>query len=262
MTLPTAQLRTIDLGGLRLRAATWGDGPVGIVMLHDGLGSIGQWRDTPADIAAATGTAIMAYERAGHGTSKPEPTGAWPADWLHGEATVLGELLEVVEIERPLIVGHSDGGSIALLHAADGGTCSGVIALAAHSWVEQICTDAITKMRQNPDRFIAGLAPHHAAPAALFDAWSSVWVSDEFASWDIRPMLGSIGVPAMVVQGDRDRYATDAQLVETAAAIGPDTSIKSLPGAGHIIHHEQPAEIAALVTNFYDHIQHQHDQHC
>ncbi len=255
MTAPT--LSSIELGDLRLRAAIWGSGPVGIVMLHDGLGSIPQWRDTPAEIAEATGTAVMAYERAGHGQSLPHPTAAWPFDWLHREAVVLADLLVAMAIDEPLLVGHSDGGSVALLHAASGATCSGLIALAAHSWVETVCIDAILRMRQNPDRFITALAPHHDAPAALFDAWSGVWTSAEFSRWDIRPQLGAIHVPVLVVQGTNDRYATDNQLTETAAAIGANAQIEHLANTGHIIHHEQPAAVTSLVSNFYDHIQHQ-----
>jgi len=254
--MTTAEIRTIELGHLRLRTATWGDGPTGIVMLHDGLGSIGQWRDVPAAIAQSTGVAVMAYERAGHGLSEPQPSGAWPADWLHLEAAVLGDLLRATNVERPLVVGHSDGGTIALVHAADGGTCAGVVALAAHTWVEQVCRDAITEMRLSPARFIAGLASHHANPAALFEAWSAVWVSDEFASWDVRPTLGSVDLPALIVQGDRDLYATEAQLAETAAAIGANASVEYLADTGHIIHHEQPAAVTALVSDFYDQIQH------
>ncbi len=221
-------------------------------MLHDGLGSLSQWRDTPAEIAEATGTAVMAFERAGHGTSTPIPDGAWPADWLHIEARVFADLLRAMSIERPLVVGHSDGGSIALLHAATGGDCRGLIVLAAHSWVETACTEAITAMRQSADRFVAGLEPHHDDPRALFDAWSSVWVSREFSSWDIRPLLESIEVPTLVAQGDLDRYATDAQLTEMAAAIGPNATIERLAGVGHIIHHEQPTAVMSLVADFYE----------
>ena len=242
----------VAVGACRLRTATWGSGPVEIVLLHDGLGSISQWRNTPAEIAAATGVAVMAYERAGHGASTPVPDGPWPTDWLHREAEVLGALLQEMNIDQPLLVGHSDGGTTALLHAARGGGCSGVIALAAHSWVEPRCSGAIVGMRRFPDRFVTGLAMHHDAPAELFEAWSNAWVSDAFATWDVRPLLASITAPTLVVQGDQDQYATDAQLTETAAAIGANATVMRLAGAGHIIHHEQPAVVAALVAEFYN----------
>jgi pimeloyl-ACP methyl ester carboxylesterase len=107
-------------------------------------------------------------------------------------------------------------------------------------------------MRQSPDRIVAGLATHHDAPAELFEAWSNAWVSDVFATWDVRPLLASVAAPTLVVQGDQDQYATDAQLTETAAAIGANATMMRLAGAGHIIHHEQPAVVAALVVEFYN----------
>jgi len=242
----------VAVGACRLRTATWGSGPVEIVLAHDGLGSISQWRETPADIASATGVAVMAYERAGHGASTPVPDGTWPTDWLHREADVLGELLRAMNIDQPLLVGHSDGGTIALLHAARGGACRGIVAFAAHSWVESCCSEAIVAMRGSRDRIVAGLATHHDAPGELFEAWSSAWVSDAFATWDVRPLLASISVPTLVVQGDHDQYATDAQLTETAAAIGANATVMRLAGAGHIIHHEQPAVVTALLAEFYN----------
>jgi pimeloyl-ACP methyl ester carboxylesterase len=251
---PDPHVSVVVVGSCRLRTATWGSGPVEIVLLHDGLGSISQWRDTPAEIAAASGVAVVAYERAGHGASTPIPDGPWPADWLHREAEVLGALLREMDIEQPLLVGHSDGGTTALLHAAGAGVCRGVVALAAHSWVELRCSEAIVRMRRSSDRIVAGLAPHHDAPAELFEAWSSTWVSDAFATWDVRPALASITVPTLVVQGDRDEYATDAQLTEIAAAIGANATVMRLAGAGHIIHHEQPAVVTALVAEFYNRI--------
>ena len=247
-----AVVSTVAISGCRLRTATWGSGPVEIVLLHDGLGSISQWRETPGDIAAATGVAVMAYERAGHGASTPVPNGPWPTNWLHREADVFGDLLLQMEIDQPILVGHSDGGTTALLHAAGGGTCRGVVALAAHSWVEPCCSEAIIAMRGSSDRIVAGLATNHDAPAELFEAWSNAWVSDAFATWDVRPLLASITAPTLVVQGDQDQYATGAQLTETAAAIGANATMMRLAGVGHIIHHEQPAIVVALVAEFYN----------
>lgn len=247
-------ISVVAVGACRLRTAMWGSGPVEIVLLHDGLGSISQWRDTPAEIAAATGVAVMAYERAGHGASTPVPDGPWPTDWLHREAEVLGELLREMNIDQPLLIGHSDGGTTALLHAARGGPCSGIVALAAHSWVESRCSEAIVEMRRFPDWLVTGLASHHDAPAKLFEAWSGAWVSDSFVKWDVRPMLASISVPTLVVQGEQDEYATDAQLTETAAAIGANATVMRLANTRHTIHHEQPALVTALVAEFYNRI--------
>ena len=139
---PAASIAFVDVDCARLRTATWGDGPASIVLLHDGLGSIGQWRDIPSAVHRSTGVPVMAYERAGHGASNPAPSGPWPADWLHREAAVLDALIEVLGIESPTLVGHSDGGSIALIQAATSGACRSAMVLAAHTWVEDVCVES------------------------------------------------------------------------------------------------------------------------
>jgi pimeloyl-ACP methyl ester carboxylesterase len=249
---PAASTIFVDVAGARLRTATWGEGRASIVLLHDGLGSIGQWRDVPSEIHRETGATVMAYERAGHGASRPAPTGSWPADWLHREAAVLNDLLGALDIEAPTLVGHSDGGSIALIHAANGVACQGVIALAGHTWVEGICVESIQAMRAGRAHFINALGRHHDAPDAVFEAWSGGWVSDDFAFWDIRPLIGAIDCPVIVVQGTRDEYATDAQLTETVTAIGANAEMHRVEGGRHVLHQTRPDLVTALVAAFYD----------
>ncbi len=228
---------------------TWGAGPPSIVLSHDGLGSIGQWRDVPERVHAATGQTVLAIDRAGHGASTPVPTGAWPADWLHREADVLADLLAAVGADEPLLVGHSDGASISLLAAAGGTACRGVVSLAAHTWVEDVCVSAIEGMRAQPARFVVGLGAFHEHPAAVFEAWSGVWTSDAFRRWDIRDRLGAIDVPVTVAQGAADEYATDAQVWETAAAIGSNASASLLAGLGHLLHFEAPDVVVDLIAD-------------
>lgn len=252
MDVPQPEFSSIDLGDCVLSAATWGDGPVDIVMLHDGLGSISQWRSVPGDVAARTGATVLAYERAGHGSSTPVPSGPWPTKWLHHEAAVLARLLADQKIERPFIVGHSDGGSTALIHASTAGqTIRGLLTIAPHSWVEEICWSSIVGMRANRDRIVAGLSRHHQAPAEVFEAWSGVWVSDDFRSWDIRPTLGTIEVPAVIAQGSEDAYASDDQIILTAHAIGPNARWQLLPGLGHIAHHDDADAVVDLIVETY-----------
>lgn len=249
MTEPT--LSTIELEDLRLRTATWGSGPPDTVLLHDGLGSIGQWREVPATVAATTGQTVLAYERCGHGESTPVPRGPWPTDWLHREAAVLGEVLQAVGAQAPVLVGHSDGGSIALLYAAQPACAArAVLSLAAHSWVEDICFESIVNMRSNREAIERGLARHHQAPCELFEAWSGVWVSEAFRSWDIRPELRQIAVPTVVAQGQRDAYASEAHAHVTAAAIGDNATSVIVPDLGHIMHHDDAEAVAALIADF------------
>lgn len=243
---------TTSRGDNRLRTTTWGDGPPDIVMLHDGIGSTSQWRSVPGDVAAATGATVMAYDRAGHGASTPIPSGPWPADWLHREAEVLRGLLDVVGADDPLLVGHSDGGSIALIHAANGGAGRGVVSLAAHVWVETVTVDAIHAIRSNVDAVVAALSKHHDAPAAVFEAWSGGWVSDAFQSWDIRPMLAGVSMPVVAVQGDCDEYATPTHLDELAAAVGSIARAILVPDARHLLHHDVPEVVTSIVADAFD----------
>ena len=219
-----------------------------MILLHDGLGSIAQWRDVPEALAAATGRTVLAYDRAGHGTSTPLPDGPWPADWLHHEALVLAELIDAVGAERPALVGHSDGGSIAAIHAIDSPT-GPLVLLAAHSWVERTTFDAIAAMRAAPERIVRGLARAHAAPEALFEAWSGVWTSEEFGRWDIRDRLGAIDVPVLVAQGEADEYASPDHAIATAGAIGSNATYRLLPGVGHLLHHQAPTTVVRLVAD-------------
>lgn len=219
-------------------------------MLHDGLGSIRQWRSIPATVAAVTGKTVLAYDRPGHGESTPVPTGPWPADWLHLEAERFGRLIPKLDVvAEPLVVGHSDGGSIALLHAAAGGAMRGLLTLAAHSWVEQTCYDGIVGMRENTASIVRGLGRDHPNPDAVFEAWSGVWVSDGFRPWDIRPILSTIECPTIVAQGRNDEYAASAHAIETAAAIGANAEHLLLDDVGHLLHHQDPELVVQLIAD-------------
>lgn len=249
-SISPSRIEVVELGDLRLTTATWGTGTPEIVMLHDGLGSIEQWRSVPADLARRTGRPVLAYDRAGHGRSTPTPAGAWPADWLHREADVLAELIRAVGTTDPVLVGHSDGGSIAAIHAASTRSGARLALLAAHSWVEPITVREIARLRARPDDVVRRLRRYHRAADALFEAWSGVWTGEEFAAWDIRPRLGAIPAATLVVQGAGDEYATDRHAVETAAAIGPNAECRLLPGLGHLLHHEAPDRVSELLARF------------
>lgn len=228
----------------------WGAGPPSIVMLHDGLGSIEQWGLVPGTVAERTNLTVAAYDRSGHGQSTPVPSGPWPTDWLHQEADVLHDVLESLGCDQPLVVGHSDGGSIALIHAATHGGEQATLTLAAHTWVETICFDAIESMRAARDRFEKGLSRFHSHPAELFEAWSGVWTSSEFQRWDIRGVLGQIARPVRIAQGSDDEYATPSHATLSAEAIGSNARAVPLAGGRHLLHHHDPEMVVDLIADF------------
>ena len=234
----------------------WGEGRPDVVMLHAGLSSIELWRDVPARIAQQCGATVLAYDRPGHGQSLPTPVGSWPADWMFTQAELLGQLCQRLAADDVLLVGHSDGGSIGLINAArsthhGGPEVRGLVALAPHSYVEQVCVDEIEAMRSDPAATVTALARFHRHSDALFEAWSGVWVSDEFRHWDIRPELSNIKVPCWIAQGDRDEYATDGQLWQTAGAIGSQATALLIPDAGHLLPDQQPDAVVSLIADAY-----------
>lgn len=244
------RFETVDLGNSRISTATWGDGTPEIVLLHDGLGSISQWRSVPGDIAGRLSCSVLAYDRAGHGSSLPSPSTVRPADWLHTEAEELKALLEVLGVARPILVGHSDGATIALIYGSQNAATRGVVSIAAHSWVQQVAVGRIIQMREDPEPVLKGLARHHSNPQALFDSWSCTWSSDPFQSWDTRSTLNSLNAPTLIVQGADDEFATEEQAFATAAAIGSNATPVLLAGQPHLIHHESPQVVVDLVYDF------------
>ena len=253
---PSDPTRTerLALCGRQIDIAVWGSDTPTIVMLHEGLGSIRGWRAVPSVVHTRTGESVVAYNRPGHGESEPTPTGPWPADWLHSEAAFLPSLLAAIEADAPLLVGHSDGGTAALLAQADGHlTPRGIVTLAAHSWVEQLCFDSIVTMREQRDDIVAGLARSHADPAAVFDAWSGVWVSKQFRSWDIRPSLHRVEAPTLIAQGAEDEYASQEHAHATARAVGANAESVLVDGVSHMMHHHDPEAIVELIVGFAAH---------
>jgi pimeloyl-ACP methyl ester carboxylesterase len=164
------------------------------------------------------------------------------------EAEVLAALIERAASAPVRLVGHSDGGTIALLCA--GGRpdlVADVIALAAHSWVEPKCVEAIESMRRRRDSLVPALARFHDHASELFDAWSRVWTSADFAPWDVRPQLAAIECPVTVVQGDHDEYATQLMARSTADAI-PNATVTMVSGCGHVIHRDEPDLVVSLAS--------------
>jgi pimeloyl-ACP methyl ester carboxylesterase len=223
-----------------------------IVMLHEGLGSVSMWKDFPERIAEATGCGVLAYSRYGHGKSEhlAEKRGV---DFMHHEAqVVLPELLEQFEIQAPILLGHSDGGSICIIHAATAARKPRAMVLEApHLFVEELSVSSIAKIRavyQTTD-LPKKLARHHDHVDETFWGWNDIWLDPHFRSWNIEEYLDDIACPILVIQGERDEYGTLAQ-VEAIKSRVPGTEAHVLQECGHSPHRDQPEKTLEAITTF------------
>lgn len=214
-----------------------------LVFLHEGLGSIAQWREYPAQLAARTGCGALIYSRFGYGRSDPVRLPR-PLHYMHDEAFVLSELLERTGTPDPILVGHSDGGSIALIYAALApapGLC-GVITEAAHVFCEAKTVAAIERARVHftSGRLRTGLVRHHGDNTDVaFFGWCNAWLDPAFREWDIRPLLRSIRVPVLALQGADDEYGTELQLDAIRQQAGAGAVVRVMPQCGHAPHRDQ-----------------------
>lgn len=223
-----------------------------LVLLHEGLGSARLWRSFPWDLAAATGRRTVAYSRFGYGRSTPVTAPRLPS-YMHDEALqVLPDLLERLGVERPMLVGHSDGGSIALIHAGAGHPVTGVVTIAAHVLVEERSLEGIRAAR---DRFATTDLPermgrHHLDAPSTFRGWNDIWLSAGFRDWNIEGYLPAITAPLLVVQAADDEYGTLDQVDRIAAGVSGPVATLTLDGGGHAPHLTRPAEVVGAVVAF------------
>ena len=226
-----------------------------LVFLHEGLGSVALWRDWPQRLCQRLGQAGLVYSRQGYGQSAPRVdvrgAGRLQPDYMHHEAlAVLPDLLRQLGIVRPVLVGHSDGGTIALLHAAHH-PVSACIVMAPHVRVEAISVRAIEAARE---AFVHGplrarLAPFHADVEGAFWQWNDVWLSPAFRPYDIRQEIAAIEAPLLALQGEDDPYGSMAQIDEIAQAVPHALRVK-LPACGHSPHREQPEAVEQAIADF------------
>ncbi len=239
-----------------------------LVFLHEGLGSVAMWhqkgRHWPAELCRATGLRGLVYSRRGYGNSSPiervrEPrqaagfwhTGQHRADYMHFEALeVLPRLLGVLGIERPVLVGHSDGATIALLHAGHR-PVSATVVMAPHVVVEDMALAAIARARQayETGNLKERLARYHSDVSSAFWQWNDVWLSGEFRQFDIRAECERITAPLLMVQGVQDEYGTMRQL-DAIARAAPHARRMELEPCGHSPHRDQPAALTQAVVDF------------
>lgn len=242
--------RPVRVGGRRLEAVELPGDPVlrPLVLLHEGLGSVGLWRAFPRALQAATGRRVIAFSRFGHGRSEPPPRARAPA-FFHEEALdVLPALLAQLDAPEPVLVGHSDGASIALIHAGHH-RVAGIALLAPHVIVEEITVAAIREARV---AFDAGglrdrMARHHDDVEAAFNGWCDVWLDPAFRDWSLESDAERITCPVLLIQGADDPYGTLDQLDRIEARVRGPVERLVVPG-GHSPHLEAPEPvIAALV---------------
>jgi pimeloyl-ACP methyl ester carboxylesterase len=235
----------------------WLDGPAGspvLVFLHEGLGSIRQWRDFPAKLAQASGCRGLVYDRYGYGESDELAEPRRDVSFMHHEALVsLPEMLRELRVENPVLVGHSDGASIALIHAGAGFAVRGVVAMAPHVFIEPICIASIRKataLFEETD-LKEKLGRYHRDVGKTFYGWADVWRDPDFTRWDIRgDYLPKIRCPVLGIQGVQDEYGTMAQLDEIAARAGGTCTLLKLEKCGHSPFRDQPEAVLAAAEDF------------
>ena len=225
-----------------------------IVMLHEGLGSVGLWGDFPEKLQAATGCGVFAYSRAGYGASSPVPLPR-PLDYMHIEAAdVLPNVLETIGFRRGLLLGHSDGASIAAIYAGSrqDHRVKGIVLIAPHFIVEDISVQSIAGIRVTYETtgLKAKLARWHKDVDKAFYGWNDAWLDPKFRGWDISEYLAYIRVPVAVIQGERDPYGTLRQVEIAKEECYCPVDVTVVPGAGHQPHREAPGATLHAIAAF------------
>jgi pimeloyl-ACP methyl ester carboxylesterase len=237
---------------VRLVSAHPRPGAPAMVFLHEGLGSVSMWRDFPQRVADASGCEAIVFSRHGYGKSTPiaEPRSV---RYMHDEALVtLPALLDALGVEAPFLFGHSDGGSIALIHA--GGAhrpLAGIIVMASHVLVEEVSVTSIeqAKLAYRDTDLKSRLGRYHADVDSAFWGWNDIWLHPEFRNWNIEEYLPTIACPVMAIQGEDDEYGTMDQ-IDRIARGAPDVDMVKLADCRHSPHKDQPEAVIDAVAGF------------
>ena len=225
-----------------------------LVFLHEGLGSIRQWRDFPAKVAGATGCRALVYDRYGYGQSDVLQEARRDVRFMHDEGlTTLPDLLNELVVKDAILVGHSDGASIALIYAGARNAVRGVVAMAPHVFIEQVCLDSIKKAKETfegtdlPEK----LGRYHRDARKTFYGWADVWLDPQFEGWDIREeYLPGIRCPVLAIQGHDDEYGSMTQLEEIERRVAGPCELVKLRACGHSPFRDQPEMVLSSVSSF------------
>ena len=224
-----------------------------IVMLHEGLGALSLWRDLPRKLSNLINCSVFVYSRHGYGQSD-FINSKFNAKYMHKEAlNILPKILNHFDISNPILYGHSDGASIALIHASSADTgIMGLILEAPHVFVEEISLNGLKDAKKAFEQggLKAGLAKHHREPEMIFRCWNNIWLSPEFLTWNIVSCLSNIQCPALLIQGETDAHATLSQLDTMEKNVSGICKKKILPNTGHSPHRENPKLVLRSIQQF------------
>jgi pimeloyl-ACP methyl ester carboxylesterase len=224
-----------------------------IVLLHEGLGCVQMWKDFPQLLSDATNLRVLAYSRQGYGASSPI-TVPRDVEFMRDEAVrVLPVLLAALNIDNPILVGHSDGASIALLAAANQLRLSAIVVMAPHLFVEEISVAAISQTlaiyNDSSTPMRSKLAKFHADVDGAFFGWANVWLKPEFLRWNIEAEMKTINCPLLAIQGDQDQYGTMKQLDQLKAQV-PHAQLLKLENCRHSPQFDQPEQVLNAIVSF------------
>ena len=249
----------LDAGGHRLEYE-WIDAPSSsgsedavLVLLHEGLGSVALWKDFPARLAEAAGREVLVYSRYGYGRSDRLAT-ARTVDYMHREALeTLPQVLDALSIRAPVLVGHSDGASIALIHAGAGRwPVRAVVAMAPHVFVEDITLTSIAqaKVTFETTDLPARLGRYHDDVVSTFRGWNDIWLQPDFRAWNIEEYLPGVTAPVLVIQGEDDQYGTAAQVQAIARQVKGPVETLMLARCAHSPHVDQREATLVAIAKF------------
>lgn len=233
------------------RIANGESGPE-LVFLHEGLGSVSHWRDFPAQVAGATKCRATVYSRYGSGNSDvlTEPRSV---RFMHDEGLkVLPDLLSKLKVDRPMLIGHSDGASIAIIYAGAHDRVRGLVLMAPHVFVEDLSVESIAEARQQfettdlPEK----LARHHRDARRTFWGWNDIWLRPDFRSWNIEEYLRRITCPILVIQGLQDQYGTMAQVEAIQRQAAGPVDVLAIDNCRHSPQRDQPVQTVQAITKF------------
>ncbi len=222
-----------------------------LVFLHEGLGSVALWKRFPGEVVAATGCPALVYSRYGYGKSD-KLAAARKVDYMHREALdVLPEVLEQLGIGAPVLIGHSDGASIALIHAGSGKRpVRGVVAMAPHVFVEEITVKSIAEAGETfrSTDLAERLGRYHDDVESTFRGWNDIWLHPDFLRWNIEDCLAGVRCPVLLIQGEDDQYGTTAQVEAVARQVSGPVQTLMLPDCAHSPHQsmQKDATVAAI----------------